>query len=76
MILVEGQIPTDQAFRPVPGDIDDQLDLLLKNFALLPIAAGTFGHPDLFVRKTLVEFILRRRAAAVAVRGDASRKNA
>jgi hypothetical protein len=57
------------------SDIDDQLHLLLQDFAFLPVAAGTLGHPDFFVWKALAQFILRASAATVTMSGDAPRKS-
>jgi len=71
MILVQSQVPQDHALRPIPGRGDDQANLFLEQSSFLPLAAGTFRQPNVFVRKTIVEFGLRRGAAAIAMDGDA-----
>src|SRR5262249_37291513 len=74
VILIERQIPQDNAFRPIPRRVDNQPRLLFEQIALLPVAAGALRHPDFFVRKTLMQFGLSRRHAAITMSRRASRK--
>src|SRR5215472_9912111 len=55
-VLVQSQVPQDHRLRPIARGIDDQPRLFDQLVSLLPIAAGTFRHPDGKTGKTLVEF--------------------
>src|SRR5207302_1432020 len=68
MILIESEVPEHHAPGPVPRRANHQMDLLLEKISLLPIAAGAFGEPDIFVRQALVQFVL----LMYGVNGDAS----
>src|SRR5437016_11486280 len=74
LILIESEVPEHHAPGPVPRRANHQMDLLLEKISLLPIAAGAFGEPDIFVRKALVQFVLRGDVSAVTMGRGASRK--
>src|SRR5215469_11500238 len=66
-VLIQSQVPQDHRLRPTAHGMDDQPHLFDQQVSLLPIAAGTFRHPDGKTGKALVEFGLGRRVAAVAM---------
>src|SRR5260370_23831020 len=69
--LIQSEVPQHNAFGPIPRCTDDQLYRFLKQLPFLPLAARTLREPNVLVGKTIVEFGLRRRAAAITMNGDA-----
>src|SRR5690348_9335762 len=74
VVLVESEVPKDDALRPVARCANHQAHLLGEDFPGLPIAAGALRHPDVFVGKTIVQFVLRGDASAVTMSCSARRK--
>ncbi len=69
VVLIESNIPEHDRLGPIACGMDDQSRLLLQQIAFLPVTARAFRHPDFFFWKSIVQFILRGRDAAVTVGG-------
>ena len=68
VILVQSEVPQHDALRPVARCANHQPHLLRQDFSRLPVAAGALGHPDVFVRKAIVQFVLGGDISSVTVR--------